>query len=196
MTARKQTSQPPKPGDACPHCNHILTAGQKGEDARCRGCDCAFISVKETKESKRLARLLDRRDKTWGILVNQFDEMYAKHPAEIKALWKTLHQFQDAVDGVTGIILNNTFEDKGRLIDRVMIFNAERSKEIGGGRIGGIKSGENRIAKRGDRIENHRAEFDRLCKTMSPRSAGVFLEKKTGFNFDAIARHFKKHPTE
>ncbi len=73
---------------------------------------------------------------------------------------------------------------------------AERAKEIGGGRNGGIKSGAKRIANRGDCIENHRAEFDRLCKTMTPRSAAMIIAKKTGFNFDAIARHFKNHPTE
>lgn len=146
--------------------------------------------------SKKLARLITNRDKAWEILVKQLEAMHTKQPAATKALWKTLCQFEDASDDVTGIILNNTFEDKGALVDRIMIFNSIRSKEIGGGRIGGIKSGAKRIAKRGDCIENHRAEFDRLCKTMTARSAAMIIAKKTGFNFDAIARHFKKNPTE
>ena len=64
-----------------------------------------------------------------------------------------------------------------------------------GGHRGGNISGKNRIAKRGDCIENHRDDFFRLCKTHSRRSAAVILERKTKYHFDSIARHFRLHPT-
>ncbi|MBM3892125.1 MAG: hypothetical protein FJ388_23660 [Verrucomicrobia bacterium] len=71
----------------------------------------------------------------------------------------------------------------------------ERQSERNGGRKGGLTSGRNRIAKRGDCIEAHRADWERLRKTMKARSAAKILERKTGFDFDSIARHFRTHPT-
>lgn len=72
---------------------------------------------------------------------------------------------------------------------------AERRAESSGGRKGGLTSGKNRIAKRGDCIENHRQRWEHLRKTMKARSAAKILERKTGFDFDSIARHFRTHPT-
>jgi len=66
-------------------------------------------------------------------------------------------------------------------------------------RKAGEASGKERIAKRGDCIENHRAEFEALRKPradgsrMSARSAGMIIGKKYGFHFDKVAERLK-HP--
>ncbi len=73
--------------------------------------------------------------------------------------------------------------------------DAEREKVIRARRKGGIKSGKKRIEQRGDCIENHRAEFERLRKTMTPNSAAQHIARKTGFNADAIAAHFRRSST-
>ena len=72
---------------------------------------------------------------------------------------------------------------------------SERAREAAGGRKGGTASGKRRISKRGDTIENHRERWDRLRKTLSARSAAMRIQRETGFHFDAIARHFRTHPT-
>jgi len=67
------------------------------------------------------------------------------------------------------------------------------------GKKGAARSVATRKAKRGDCIENHRAEFEQAHNLRrSYRGAAMLMKQKSpaiSFNVQAIARYFKKHPT-